>query len=174
VAKCSPPLRPRQETEALWQALADESLPMVASDHSPAPWAMKSAADVFAAWGGISGCQTLLALLLSDGHRARGLGLDLIAQVTSAYVARRFRLPGKGRLEPGADADLVLVDLNAAQEVTAETLQYRHRNSPFMGRTLGARITRTLVRGRTVFADGQIVGPPAGRLLIPATQTESP
>ena len=43
VAKCAPPLRPREESEALWQALADGTLPMVASDHSPAPWAMKSA-----------------------------------------------------------------------------------------------------------------------------------
>jgi allantoinase len=174
VAKCAPPLRPRQESEALWQALDDGTLPMVASDHSPAPWEMKRGADAFAAWGGISGCQTLLALLLTEGHRARGLELDLIARVTSRYVARRFRLPGKGRLELGADADLVLVDLTASHELSADDLYYRHRHSPFLGRTLGARVARTLVRGRTVFADGWIVGPPAGRLLIPATETESP
>jgi allantoinase len=135
---------------------------------------MKRGADAFAAWGGISGCQTLLALLLTEGHRARGLELDLIARVTSRYVARRFRLPGKGRLELGADADLVLVDLTASHELSADDLYYRHRHSPFLGRTLGARVARTLVRGRTVFADGRIVGPPAGRLLIPATETESP
>jgi allantoinase len=174
VAKCAPPLRPRWESESLWQALAEGTLPMVASDHSPAPWALKSGQDAFAAWGGISGCQTLLALLLSEGHRVRGLELDLIARVTSGYVARRFRLPGKGRLEPGADADLVLVDLTASHTLTAEDLQYRHRHSPFVGRTLSACVARTLVRGRTVFADGRIVGPPAGRLLIPATETESP
>ena len=174
VAKCAPPLRPREESEALWRALADGTLPMVASDHSPAPWALKSAQDAFAAWGGISGCQTLLALLLGEGHRARGLDLDLIARVTSGYVARRFRLPGKGRVEPGADADLVLVDLTVSDELSAEDLHYRHRHSPFLGRTLGARVARTLVRGRTVFADGRIVGPPAGRLLTPATGTESP
>ena len=99
----------------------------------------------------------------------------LIARVTSGYVARRFRLPGKGRLEPGADADLVLVDLTASDELSAEDLHYRHRHSPFLGRTLSARVARTLVRGRTVFADGRIVGPPAGRLLIPTTtEMESP
>jgi allantoinase len=174
VAKCAPPLRSRGEREALWRALADGTLPMVASDHSPAPWAMKDAADAFAAWGGISGCQTLLALLLSEGHRGRGLGLDLIAQVTSRYVARRFRLSGKGRLEPGADADLVLVDLRASDELSADDLHYRHRHSPFVGRRLSARVTRTIARGRTVFADGRIVGPPAGRLLTPATEMESP
>ena len=173
VAKCAPPLRPREESEALWEALAGGTLPMVASDHSPAPWALKSGDDAFAAWGGISGCQTLLALLLSEGHRARGLDLDVIARVTSSYVARRFGLSGKGRVERGADANLVLVDLTASEELSAEDLQYRHRHSPFLGRTIGARVVRTLVRGRTVFANGRIVGPPAGRLLIPAIETET-
>jgi allantoinase len=174
VAKCAPPLRPREESQALWHALAEGTLPMVASDHSPAPWTLKSDADAFTAWGGISGCQTMLPLLLSEGHRARGLELALIARVTSHYVARRFRLPGKGVLEPGADADLVLVDLTGSYQLSADDLQYRHRHSPFVGRTLSARVARTIVRGRTVFADGRIVGPPAGRLLKPTTiETES-
>ena len=174
VAKCAPPLRPREESEALWQAIADGTLPMVASDHSPAPRMLKSDADAFAAWGGISGCQTMLPLLLSEGHLARGLELDLITQITSGYVAGRFRLTGKGRLEPGADADLVLVNLSASQKLSAGDLYYRHPHSPFLGRTLNAGVVRTLVRGQTVFADGRIIGPPAGRLLIPENRTESP
>jgi allantoinase len=173
IAKCAPPLRSPADRDALWAALADGTLPMVASDHSPAPWALKDADDAFAAWGGISGCQTMLALLLSEGCGARGLPLDLIARVTSGFVARRFRLPGKGRLEPGADADLVLVDLSAPYKLSADELEYRHRHSPFVGRDLSARVVRTLVRGRAVFADGQIVGPPAGRLLTPTIE-ESP
>jgi allantoinase len=174
VAKCTPPLRPREESEALWQALEDGTLPMVASDHSPAPWALKSTDDAFAAWGGISGSQTMLPLLVSEGHRARGLELDLIARITSGYVARRFRLAGKGRLEPGAHADLVLVDVTASRKLLAGDLHYRHRHSPFLGWTVNAGVARTLVRGRTVFADGRIVGPPTGRLLIPTIETRSP
>ncbi len=173
VAKCAPPLRPRAETDALWGALRDGTLPMVASDHSPAPWALKSSDDAFAAWGGISGCQTMLSLLLSEGCERRGLPLELIAAATSGYVARRFRLPSKGRVEPGADADLVLVEPAASYQLSAEDLQYRHRHSPFVGRTFSSRVARTLIRGRTVFANGQIVGPPAGRLLTPTTETES-
>lgn len=172
VAKCAPPLRPLEEREALWLALADGTLPMVASDHSPAPWAMKSADDAFAAWGGISGCQTMLTLLVSEGCGARGLDLGVIARVTSAFVARRFRFPGKGRLQPGADADLVLVDMTSSEKLSADDLEYRHRHSPFLGRTLRARVARTIMRGRTVFADGRIVGPPTGRLLIPATSAK--
>jgi allantoinase len=172
VAKCAPPLRTADEVESLWRALAGGRLPMVASDHSPAPWALKQGDDLFAAWGGISGCQTLLALLLSEGHRVRGLPLELIARVTSGYVARRFRLPGKGRVESGADADLVLVDLAGERCLSAGDLHYRHRHSPFLGRPLGARVVRTLVRGRTVFAGGRVIGPPSGRLLTPTIETE--
>jgi allantoinase len=173
VAKCAPPLRSASEREALWQALTTGELQMVASDHSPAPWSMKDGTDAFAAWGGISGCQTLLGLLLEEGYHARGLPLELIARATSGYVARRFRLPGKGRLEPGADADIVLVDLRAETTVSADQLHYRHRHSPFIGRTLRARVVRTLVRGRTVFDHGRFAGPAGGRLLIPDTDEET-
>jgi len=166
VAKCAPPLRPESEREALWQALADGSLEMVASDHSPAPPEMK-AGDAFTAWGGISGCQHMLALLLGEGHRRRGLPLSRIAHAVAGFVARRLRFAAKGRLEVGADADLVLVDLADEAPVDADDLLYRHRQSAYVGRTLGARVVRTLVRGRTVFAAGGVVASPAGRLVTP-------
>jgi allantoinase len=171
LAKCAPPLRPASECEALWSALAHGTLPMVASDHSPAPAALKARADAFEAWGGISGCQTLLGILLD---RERALPLDAVARVSAAYPARRLRLPAKGRLEPGADADLALADLGAQPVLRAQDLLYRHPHSPFAGRRMGARIVRTLVRGRTVFADGRVVGPPAGRLVTPDAEEGRP
>ena len=167
LAKCAPPLRAAAEREALWSALADGRLPMVASDHSPAPRSMKETGDAFADWGGISGCQTLLPLLLGEGHRERGLALPLLVEAVAGFVARRLRLRGKGRLEPGADADLALIDLRAEGVLAAGDLHYRHPHSPFVGHRLRARVVRTLLRGRTVFADGRIVGRPAGRLLTP-------
>lgn len=171
VAKCAPPLRPEHEREALWRALADGSLPMIASDHSPAPPELK-AGDAFAAWGGISGCQHMLALLLGDGHRDRGLPLERIAHAVAGFVARRLRFGAKGRVEVGADADLALVDLVGQTPVAAQDLLYRHRHSPYVGRTLRARVVRTLVRGRTVFAGGRVVAPPAGRLVTPDPQED--
>src|SRR5215472_15906262 len=93
VAKCAPPLRPAAERETLWQHIADGTLPIVASDHSPAPASMKTGADFFAIWGGISGCQTLLALLLTQGWERRNLPLETIAALTAGNVAARFGLP---------------------------------------------------------------------------------
>jgi allantoinase len=142
-AKCAPPLRPRAEVEALRRRLGDVDL--VASDHSPCPPEMKQG-DFTAAWGGIAGAQATLGLLLEL------LPPPTAAALTSDKPAKRFKLP-KGRLEPGADADLTLVDLRR-QEVPE--LQDRHRLSPYAGRPL-ARIVRTWVRG----------GAPRGRLITP-------
>jgi len=170
VAKCAPPLRSSEEREALWRGLFDGSVPMVASDHSPAPAAMKTGGDFFAIWGGVSGCQSLLRLLLTDGYDRRALPLETIAAVTADYAADRFGLaPTKGRLAIGADADLALVDLTHTSVLRAEDLLYRHRHSPYVGRPLRGRITRTLVRGATVYLDGRIVSPPIGRLIRPAS-----
>jgi allantoinase len=158
-AKCAPPLRPAAERKALWEHLAAGRIALVASDHSPCPPAMK-AGDFASAWGGIAGAQTLLALLLDDGRLEPGA----IAALTSENVAVRFRLP-KGALEPGADADIALVDLEARGAV--EPLD-RHRANPFAGRALRGRVVRTIVRGTTVFGDGRITAAaPVGRLLKP-------
>ncbi len=171
VAKCAPPVRSRDEQEALWKQLADGSLPMVASDHSPAPASMKQGEDFFKIWGGISGCQHLLGLLLTDGHADRKLPLTTMASVTAEYVALRFGVaPHKGRIEPGADADFALVDLQARKEIAAEDLFYRHKHSPYVGKTLVGTVTHTIVRGQTVFREGRIVSKPAGQLVRPGRE----
>jgi len=171
VAKCAPPLRPRAEQDALWRYIADGTLPMVTSDHSPAPPALKAAPDFFGVWGGISGCQSTLAVLLTEGYAARGLPPATIAALLAGYAARRFGLPGKGRIAVWADADLALVDLGHAGTLAAGDLFYRHRHSPYIGRSLRGRVARTLLRGRTVFLDGRIVAEPAGHLLRPSNAT---
>jgi len=168
VAKCAPPLRPAADRDALWSRLASGQVPMVASDHSPAPPSLKAGEDFLAVWGGISGCQTTLPLLLTEGHRARALPLTAIAAATAGYVARRFRLPQKGRLEVGADADLALIDLDAAYDLRAADLRYRHRQSPFLGRHFRGRVVRTIRRGATIFHDGRQTAAAGGRLVTPA------
>jgi allantoinase len=168
LAKCAPPLRPAAEREALWEHLLSGTLPMVASDHSPAPADMKTGDDFFRIWGGISGCQSTLGLLITAGVIERGLPLTTLTSVTAGFVAERFGLAGrKGGLAEGAEADCVLVDLGASAPLAAADLFYRHQHSPYAGMTLRGRVTRTILRGQTVFRDGQPVGAPAGRLVTP-------
>jgi allantoinase len=166
IAKCAPPLRSEAERDGLWALLQRGVLPIVASDHSPCPPERKRG-DGFAAWGGISGCQTTLQVLLAEGWARRGLPLPVLAAATATSAARRFRLPGKGAIEVGADADLALVDLTREWTLTASELRYRHPISPYVGRRVRGRLVRTLLRGQTVMRDGHPVGPPAGRLLRP-------
>lgn len=174
LAKCAPPLRSRDEREGLWDSLLDGLVDLVASDHSPSPPALKLGDDAFAAWGGIAGCQTLLRVMLTEGP-VRGLPLETIAELCAAAPARRFALAGKGSLSSGADADIVLVDLGHEAVLTPEELCSRHAVSPFVGRRLRGRVTRTIVRGSTAYVKGDMVTPPGGRLLrpLPARSTEA-
>jgi allantoinase len=167
VAKCAPPLRSRDEQEALWERILDDKLPMVTSDHSPCPPEMKAGDDFHRAWGGISGCQNMLNVMLDEGHHERGLPLERIAALTSGNVADRFRFSGKGRLEVGADADLALVDLDSSFTLRAEDLFYRHKMSPYVDRTFRGDVVRTVLRGTTVFREGKVVSEPVGQLVKP-------
>jgi allantoinase len=170
LSKCAPPLRPRDEATALWQRLAGGEIDFVASDHSPCPPELKDTESHFAAWGGIAGCQTALPLLVTEGHVERGIALETIARLTARAAADRYRIPAKGRIEVGADADLVLLEVGPRATVAPEDLHYRHRISPFVGRTLSVRVARTLLRGRTVAEAGRIVSEPCGRLLTPVAR----
>jgi allantoinase len=165
LAKCSPPLRPLAEVEALWAELLAGTIPFVASDHSPSPPELKEGDDAFASWGGISGCQTLRGSLLAVADR-RGLTLGAVASLTSVAAADRFGIAGKGGLEPGFDADLVLVDLGHESVLAAGDLHYRHRHSAFVGSALRGRVVQTLLRGQVVFQDGTVArGPRLGQLV---------
>jgi allantoinase len=163
-AKCAPPLRNRDEQDRLWKRL--DHVTTIGSDHSPAPPEMKQRSNFFEVWGGISGCQHLLPLLF-DAAQDRSLSNDRIAALTSRNVASRFRIPDKGGIEIGKDADLAFLDPNKNEEISLETLEYRHRQTPYLGRKLRGRLIRTILRGRTIFDRGRIVTQSPGRLVRP-------
>jgi allantoinase len=158
LAKCAPPLRTPAERDGLWRALRLGTIDLIASDHSPAPPELKQG-HALEAWGGISGCQTTARALL-----AVGLTPGELDRLCAAAPAGRFGLPG-GRVEPGAPANLLLLDPEPEATLVADELYYRHRQSPFTGRTLRGRIARTMLRGRTVAIDGRPVGEPQGQLV---------
>lgn len=152
VAKCAPPIRDAPEQDALWERLWHGEVDFVTSDHSPSSPELKAGA-FGEAWGGIAGAQSTLELLLG------AFAVDDAARLTTGAAAR-FRIGGKGAIEPGADADLALVDLGAPYTLQAADLRYRHPVSPYVGRRLQARVRRTLVRGLDP-------APGVGRLLRP-------
>jgi len=170
LAKCAPPLRPKQAQDALWQYLLTDQITSVGSDHSPSPHSMKADQNFFRVWGGISGIQHTLPLLITEGHVQREMALTLLARLVSFNVVTRFRLPpDRGRLAVGGQADLAIVDMSENFEVQSEDLHYRHGHTPYVGRRLTGKVVQTILRGQTVFADGKIISQPRGRLVRPTT-----
>ncbi len=168
LAKCAPPLRDAATRESLWDTLLAGEIDLIASDHSPAPADMKQGADFFAVWGGISGCQHFLPVMLGEG-RSRGIDWLDLARLTSGAAARRFQLPAKGEIAVGHDADFSLVATQTAAPIPAGAIQYRHPASAWDGYPIPFRIETCVLRGEIVVADGEVVRRrPGGRLLRPA------
>src|SRR5690606_16541656 len=158
LAKCCPPLRDENEVEDLWAAIANGEINVIASDHSPAPASMKTITDnYFEGWGGISGAQSTLNIMLTEGYFKRNLPLEKIVELTATNPAKLFGLMNKGAIEAGYDADIAIVDMNESFELKNEDLFYRHQHSPYVGMTFQGKVKTTIVNGEVVFENDEIV-----------------
>ncbi|HEY9325429.1 MAG TPA: allantoinase AllB [Candidatus Limnocylindria bacterium] len=158
--KCAPPIRDESSRERLWQHVLAGEIDLVASDHSPCTADLKTRGDndIWEAWGGVTGIQSLLPVMLTEGVHRRGLKLAALARLVSGAPARLLGLwPQKGAIRPGADADLALVAMDREWTLEGEQLQARSGVSPYVGRSFRGAVVRTLVRGVTVFDDGEFV-----------------
>ena len=160
--KCCPPLRDAANREQLWAGLADGTLAMVVSDHSPAPAAMKAldSGDLDAAWGGISSLQLGLPAVWTAA-RERGVSLVDVTRWMCSGPADRAGLRHKGRVAVGADADLCVLAPDETFVVDPAALHHRHPVTPYAGTTLTGVVRETWLRGTRIDVDG----PAQGRLL---------
>ncbi|MDG4830182.1 allantoinase AllB [Solwaraspora sp. WMMD1047] len=160
--KCCPPIRDEANRDALWAALADGDIDCVVSDHSPCVPALKrfDTGDFAAAWGGIASVQLGLPVVWTAARR-RGHTLADVARWMAASPARVAGLPTKGRIAPGADADLIAVDPDAEFTVDPALLWHRHPVTPYAGQRLTGVVRAAWLGGRPVTPHG----PPTGRLL---------
>jgi allantoinase len=170
--KVNPPLRPREDVEALWEFVLNGDISWVVSDHACCKDEMKFGEDrddVFLAKSGFGGTEYLLPGLISEGTK-RGLSLDRIAALTSWNPARRYGLVDKGDIAPGFDADLAIVDPNRSFVVRANESESAQEYTPFEGMELTAQVRHTFLRGQQILADGNVIGEPSGRYVArPAT-----
>ncbi|MBM3808762.1 MAG: allantoinase AllB [Acidimicrobiia bacterium] len=165
--KCAPPIRERDHRERLWRALLDGHIDLVATDHSPAPPALKDlgGGDFIAAWGGIASLQISLPVM-QTAARLRAIPIERLAGWMSAAPARLAGLSSrKGAITVGRDADLVVIDPDRGMAVDASRLYHRHAVTPYDGARLTGLVTMTMVGGNVVFEHGECVGPPRGELL---------
>jgi len=167
-AKVNPPVRGQADVEAMWEGVCDGSITTIGSDHVPRKRSTKDK-DVWAASNGFPGTGLMLPLLLHEGYHRRGVPLQTLVKVAAENAARIYRMPSKGSLAVGKDADLVIVDPDLKRTVDPSTLESYADYSPYEGLTLKGWPVRTFVRGRTVAQNGRVTdaarAEPGGRYL---------
>ena len=166
--KCCPPIRERGNRERLWNGLADGTIDMIVSDHSPCPAQMKerSLGDFFAAWGGISSLQLRLPIVWTEARR-RGYSFRDLTKWLCENPARQVNLESrKGKIAAGHDADLVIWDPHQEFTVDADFLLHRHKLTPYHGEQLSGTVLQTLLRGRKIYDGGELAPQPTGVMLL--------
>lgn len=167
-AKCAPPLRDAENVDRMWDRVLAGDVDTIGSDHAPFSAEEKQAgeAKIWDAPNGLTGIQTMLPLLIDEGIHHRGLTWEALARLTSSKAATIFGLDRKGRIEVGADADLVLVDPDQEWVIRGGDLLSKETWTPYEGRRVRGCVSTTVSRGRVVYDDGQIVAAPgSGELL---------
>ncbi len=162
--KCAPPIRMRENREALWEALREGVIDLVATDHSPCPPEMKRLEDgrFDLAWGGIASLSVALPVMWRE-MRTRGFAPGDLARWMAKRPAELAGLGGrKGALAAGYDADFVVVDADKVMKARTERLQTRHKISPYMGEEMRGEVVATYVRGRVAFENGVFAEEPFG------------
>lgn len=154
--KCTPPIRDRQNNERLWEALIEGVIDFIATDHSPAPPAMKqtTGGDLTTAWGGISSLQVSLPVVWTAAKR-RGLPVTHLAKwLSSSPAVLAGESTRRGRLSPGYRADLTVFDPDRSFTVDPERLYHKHKLTPYAGETLHGVVEQTWLNGAKVYDRG--------------------
>jgi len=164
--KVNPPLRPRQDVEALWVHVLAGEVDWVVSDHACCQAEHKVSAehpeDIWLAKSGFGGTEYLLSGLFSEGTK-RGLSPAGVARLLSTNPAARYGLTGKGSLEVGSDADIALLDPTITYVVRAADSPSAQEYTPFEGHELTGQVRHVWLRGQRILRDGSVVGEPHGR-----------
>ena len=166
VSRINPPLREPKHGTVLINGLASARVSAIATDHSPHLRSEKLNDDIWKAVSGFVLVEISLRVFLTFGVHAGHLSLQQLVRATSEGPARAWDLyPRKGALEVGSDADITIVDLDLEDTISEDRLHSKNNVTPFNGvRTKGAAVA-TIVRGQIVMQDGQLVGPPRGRMV---------
>ena len=159
-AKCNPPMRSRENVDALWEYVFDGTIDTLGSDHGPyADEEKVKHGNFFKEYSGFGGYDAMLAGMLTEGVHKRGLPLERLAALTSGNPARVMGLaPRKGSLLPGTDADIAVVDLDAEWvfDGTKSLSKTKSSHNIYHGSHLKGKVEQTWVRGELIYDHGTI------------------
>ncbi len=154
----APPIRKQDDVEAMFERLRDGTLDVVSTDHCGYKREQKETENWWDSAFGANGLQASLPVFHDEAVNERGMSYPFLVRVMSTNPARVFGMTGKGSLDPGTDADVVLFDPEESYTITAEDNASEADFSIYEGREVTGRVKRTLVRGESVAVDGEIVG----------------
>ncbi len=153
--KCNPAIKASEHREAIWQALLDDRIDIIATDHAPHTWEEKQK-PYSDAPAGLPLVQHSLLLLLQFYKEGR-ISLERIVDKACHAPAECFQVRERGYIREGYFADAVIVDLQESTTVSKQNILYKCAWSPFEGHRFPARIDKTFVSGRLVYTDGQVL-----------------
>lgn len=165
--KVNPPIKSPEDREALWDALRDGTIDVLATDHAPHSKEEKMQASIWRAVSGFAGVEIMVPLILTEVNRGR-ISLERFVHVTAEKPAQVFGLyPRKGSLAIGSDADITVVDVTRRGTIDMDKLHSKATMTPFHGREVVGMSIYTLVRGNLVAKAGAVLGPAIGSLICP-------
>lgn len=164
-AKCAPPLRPKETVKALWECLRVGLIDTIGSDHSPAPPDLKTGKTFYDAWGGISGIQHGLPLLLQHGLQDLSL-FEKLLELASDFPSQLIGLANKGKILENYAADFAIIEtLSDPVEIRSSELLYRHQQSAYCEMKRFLNVKETWLGGRCIYRDGAAHGTPQGQFV---------
>ena len=162
ILRLNPPIREARHNQPLWDALLDGTIDMIATDHAPHTPEEKTRESIWDCDCGFPGVETQMALMLTEVNRERATLMDYV-RWSAVAPAKAWGLYGtKGVLAPGAHADIAIVDMARQGVLSQNRLQSISKISPWHGRAVQGFPLHTLVRGRFVMRNGQLVTEAAG------------
>jgi D-hydantoinase len=169
LGKVNPPLRDKASIERLWWGIQKGIVDCIGSDHvTEMSEIKKGKGDIWSAFPGFPGMETILPVMLSEGVNKRRITINKLVEVCSTNTAKIFGLwPRKGTIDIGSDADLVIVNLKKTVTVKPEILHSASDFTLYDGWKLKGWPTLTMVEGNIVMEDGEITGKPGTGKYIP-------
>ena len=166
IYKCVPPIREKENNDLLKQALQNETLDFVSTDHSPASPSIKEieTGDLKKAWGGIAGLQFLLPASWTALKEI--IPLESFIPLITSKPAAFLNANTKGEIKIGNDADFTIWNPEEKKEISSEDILFRHKISPYIGEELFGTVQQTIVNGETVFESGKIINQNKGKWLL--------
>ncbi|MCL4123182.1 UNVERIFIED_CONTAM: hypothetical protein GTU68_025881 [Idotea baltica] len=168
IYKCAPPIREKENNDRLWDYLLEDGFNFLASDHSPAPPEHKQleGGDFFKAWGGISGLQFTLPILFSESKK-RGLSLEKLIPLLTQKPAKFLNLDNKkGSIKAGFDADITVWDDLKEYNITEDTIEHKHKATPYLNESVFGKVIHTFVNGNQVVENSKLKSLNRGQILL--------